>query len=475
MDIFKLVGSVFIDTDEANKSLQKTDKKAETLGDTLASGAKKAGKFAIGLGTAAAGAVTALVGVASSAADTMDVIDKASQRMDISAESYQELAHAASLSGVEMSTLEKAAKKLEGTDLNMDDALAQIYELGTAEERSAKAAELFGEAVAYQMSPMLNASAEDMAAMKQEAHDLGLVLDQDTVSAGAALNDTLNNIKDALGGLVTNLGASLLPIVQQGADMLLEFLPTIQEIINKIAPVLSEFLSALLPILLQFVETILPPILTLAEALLPLLQLLCELILPLITTLVSALAKLLTSVVIPAITKVVTTIKDAVQKAISNFETAKTKVISVFEAIKEGVKKPINGVIGMINKMIDALNALSFDIPDWVPVLGGKSFGFNLTPIPLLANGGDVVGGGKAIVGEAGAELIDLPQGARVTPLTKGEDALNTKAMLATMQEMLATMKEQNDNLVMAFSEALNNTNIKWDDRQIGRMINKYA
>jgi len=475
VDIFKLVGSVFVDTEEANKSLSKTDDKANSVGQTLLGGAKKAGQFAAGLATAGTAAVGALVKVASSAAETADTVDKASQRMDITAESYQELAHAASLSGVEMSTLEKAAKKLEGTDLNMDQALEQIYALGTAEERSAKAAELFGESVAYSMGPMLNASAEDMAAMKQEAHDLGLVLSDDAVKSGAELNDALTNVKDSLTALGTNIGAALMPIVKEGCDMIIGFLPTLMSIVDDIAPIAQEFLSSLLPILLQFAETVLPPILTLAEALLPLLQLLCELILPLITKLVEALAKLIVNVVIPAITKVVNAIKTAIENAITNLTNAKEKVISIFDAIKEGVKKPINAVIGMINKMIDALNALSFDIPDWVPVLGGKSFGFNLSNIPLLANGGNVVGGGSAIVGEAGAELINLPTGATVTPLSRGEDALNTKAMLSVMSEMLDEMKAQNENLAGIIADALNGVGINWDDRQLGRLVHKYA
>ena len=44
LEIFKLVGSVFVDTGEAEKSLQKTDKKAGSLGSTLVSGIKSIGK-----------------------------------------------------------------------------------------------------------------------------------------------------------------------------------------------------------------------------------------------------------------------------------------------------------------------------------------------------------------------------------------------------------------------------------------------
>ena len=182
MEIFKLIGSVMVDTADAEKSIQKTSDEAEGFGTKLSNGIKTAGKWAAGVAAGAAAVGAAMVKASKDTAAEMDAIDKGSQRMKITAQSYQELAHAAGLSGVSMSALEKAAKKLEGTDMNLDEALDQIYAMGTAEERAAKAAEIFGDSVAYEMTPMLNASAEDMAAMRQEAHDLGLVMSDEAVA-----------------------------------------------------------------------------------------------------------------------------------------------------------------------------------------------------------------------------------------------------------------------------------------------------
>ena len=55
----------------------------------------------------------------------------------------------------------------------------------------------------------------------------------------------------------------------------------------------------------------------------------------------------------------------------------------------------VNGVIRGINKMVDAINNIKFDVPEWVPGLGGKSFGFNIPKVgelalPRLAEGGYV-------------------------------------------------------------------------------------
>lgn len=64
LEIFRLVGSVFVDTDAADKSLKKTDKDAEGLGTKLVNAGKAAGKFALGVVGAAGAAGAALVAVA---------------------------------------------------------------------------------------------------------------------------------------------------------------------------------------------------------------------------------------------------------------------------------------------------------------------------------------------------------------------------------------------------------------------------
>ena len=254
MEIFKLIGSVMVDTADAEKSIQKTGDKAEGLGNKLADGAKTAGKWALGVAGAAAAVGTAMISAAKDTAATADTIDKASQRMKMDAESYQELAYAANLSGVEMSTLERAAKKLEGTDLSMDEALDQIYALGTEEERAAKAAELFGESVAYQMTPLLNASAEDMAAMKQEARDLGLVMGNDVVKDGAALNDMFTKVEDSIKMLKNGLLVELMPYIMEILDWVIKNIPKISATVKKVMDALMPIIKPILNGIMSLVE-----------------------------------------------------------------------------------------------------------------------------------------------------------------------------------------------------------------------------
>lgn len=257
MELFKLFGSIMIDSAEAEKSISKTGEQAEGLGSKLAGGLKTAAKWAAGITTAAVAVGGAMVSAAKDTAAAMDVVDKGAQRMKISTDAYQELAHAADLSGVSMSTLEKAAKKLEGTDINFDEAIEQIYALEDANDRAALAAELFGESVAYQMTPMLNASAEDMAAMRQEAHDLGLVMGEEAVANGAAMNDMFAKVEGSIGALKNSLVSEFMPYVMEILQWVIDNMPQIQETVKSVMDAVWPLVKTVLDLIMQA----LPPLL----------------------------------------------------------------------------------------------------------------------------------------------------------------------------------------------------------------------
>lgn len=130
------------------------------------------------------------------------------------------------------------------------------------------------------------------------------------------------------------------------------------------------------------------------------------------------------------ISTVMGSIQTGISTALSSIKTnwsnmwtnMKTTVVNIFNGIWSSIKGVINSIIGGIesmanavikgiNSMIKALNNLSFDVPDWVPEIGGKTFGFNIPTIstisiPRLATGGVVDQATVAMIGEAGQEAV---------------------------------------------------------------------
>lgn len=113
------------------------------------------------------------------------------------------------------------------------------------------------------------------------------------------------------------------------------------------------------------------------------------------------------------------TIKDSIT---DSWNELKENTSTVWGQIKNVIKNPINAIIKFINKLISgvvegingmtsALNNVSFDVPDWIPGIGGGTFGFNIPQIsvpeiPMLAKGAVFRGGNPFM-----AIVNDQPRG----------------------------------------------------------------
>lgn len=109
-------------------------------------------------------------------------------------------------------------------------------------------------------------------------------------------------------------------------------------------------------------------------------------------------------------------------------------VKEIFKGIWNGIvaiiEAAINFIIDGINLLISALNTIHFEIPDWVPIIGGKSFGIN---IPLVSR----------------VELPRLAEGAVIPPNREFMAVLGDQKSGTNIETPLATM-------VQAFKQAMN-------------------
>lgn len=119
------------------------------------------------------------------------------------------------------------------------------------------------------------------------------------------------------------------------------------------------------------------------------------------------------------------------------------------------IEAAINFIIDGINLLISALNTIHFEIPDWVPIIGGKSFGIS---IPLVSQ----------------VELPRLAEGAVIPPNREFMAVLGDQKSGTNIETPLATM-------VQAFKQAINETGgmggrqitvvMQLDHRELGRAV----
>ena len=147
------------------------------------------------------------------------------------------------------------------------------------------------------------------------------------------------------------------------------------------------------------------------------------------------------------ISNVLNTIKNIWNNIWTGLKTTVTNIFNgiwntiknIINSILGGIEGMANGVVNGINTVVKALNKLKFDIPDWIPGLGGKTFGFNIgmiprVSIPRLAKGG--------VLTEATTVLAGEYSGAKTNP----EIITPQNIMRDTFEDVLSNYSGNNDD-----------------------------
>lgn len=224
------------------------------------------------------------------------------------------------------------------------------------------------------------------------------------------------------------LGSALLPYVSSLAGILSKLAPKIEEnkdLIFKVAIVVGVLASAIVALNAAFkVWIILTQAWSAVTKIATAVQAAYNFVLALnpITLIVIAIVALI------AILAIAWQKSDKFREVVSNaFQKTKDFAVKAFEGIVNFVKSLPEKLVAIGKTIINALTTpyrvaflgiaklwnmtvgkINFEIPDWVPGIGGKGFSFPKLPevIPALANGGIVTKPTLALVGEAGAEAV---------------------------------------------------------------------
>ena len=297
--------------DKLKDSLKKAASELKSFGSGLASVGKSAASFTLkGLKTAAVGGAAAFTGLATAAisaannvAAAGDQIDKESQKLNMSREAYQEWSYVLSQNGADIAQLgsgmEALVDKMKAAGEGSEEITGMFGELGismdalktatpeeafemvvkglqgmTDETRKAQIAqELLGDSGA-ELMPLLNSTAEATEKLKQEAHDLGMVMSDDAVDAAVKYTDSVDKMKRVGTALFQNITSELLPGFTMIADGLVGLATGQEDATSKIKDGVKDIVEnvrEMLPMVLDVIREVLPLLVTAIVESLPLL------------------------------------------------------------------------------------------------------------------------------------------------------------------------------------------------------------
>lgn len=284
LEIFKLVGSVFVDTDKADKSLQKTDKTAGGLGSKLLSAGKAAGKFALGVVGAAGAAGAALIAVAENTREyrteqgkLQAAFETSGFSAEVARETYEGLNGILGDSGQAVEAANHLAKLATTeeelatwTDIctgvyatfgdslpieNLTEAANETAKVGTLTGGLADALNWAGvNEEAFQASLDACSTEQERQALITETLN-GLYSDAATAyrDVNGAIIDA-NMAQDNLNNAMAGIGAAVEPFLTMGkqllADVLEKLTPVLASLAETVIPVLSSALASITEIAL---------------------------------------------------------------------------------------------------------------------------------------------------------------------------------------------------------------------------------
>lgn len=352
VEVFKLFGSIFVNNDEANKSIAETEKKSKGVASTLGSGIKTAAKW----GTALVGGAAAGVGALSSVAEStreyrteMGKLDTAFTTNKFTAadakQTYSDLYAVVGDSGQateaanHLSLLCDSTKDLQswteictgvygqfGDSLPIEgltEAANETAKVGTVtgsladalnwmgvseDEFNEKLAKCSSEQERQQLiTSTLTSLYSDASAQYKETN--GDVMESnrahqqlsDTMAQiGAVAEPVLNSLiglggklleqlSPIIEGVADSLAPALINICEEVAPIIVSMLEQIMPLIEELLPFIAQLMEQLAPLIVQIVEQLFPPLLQIIQDLLPYFMQIIQAIMPLFSTLVELL------------------------------------------------------------------------------------------------------------------------------------------------------------------------------------------
>ena len=451
--------------------------KAKTAVSAVGSAAENVAQKTKGLSTAAGGLLTAMGALAYKTAQNADELNTLSQQTGISTDDLQKMAYAADLVDVSVDNITGAFTKMKKgmagsgtafadlgvaiTDANgqMRDANDVFYEVLEAlsqipneTERDQVAMDIFGKS-ADQLAGIIDDGGQSLKELGEEAENLGIIMDSETLDSLNAVNDELDKLKAQAAGELAKAGAealeALTPLLETIIDKLsqlftwigsldesqMQTILTIAAVIAAISPI-AGLIATICGAITSFL-TIWPQVQAAgaavkAFALANPMALVVAAIVALAAIVITNWDKIkpiLEAVwakvkeIFDKVHDKITTVTDKIKEA---FESVKESVTAVWEGITGAIKSAINSVIELINSLAAKVNLVG----DKINESGlAKLLGIHIPTIPaipLLASGGSL-GSGSAIVGEGGPELLTMRNGrADVQPITTTTNTYNT-------------------------------------------------
>ena len=304
-----------------------------------------------------------------------DDIDKSSQKLGLSSDTYQELSYAMERSGASIDDVSKGMKNItnaiagtqdgvKGASSDFDklgvsltnadgsmksseqvlmDSIDALSSMSDETQRNALANDIFGKSY-QELSPLLNSGSDGIKDLMQEAQDYGMVMSGDAVDASAKYADSLNRMQGTVTGLKNNLLGAFLPSLTDVIDGFTDLARGSDGAEDKIKTgvqgMISQFQS-MLPQLTNIITSVAQTVLAVAP----------EVISSLMTGILDALPQLM-----PIATQVITTLVTSLVSLLPQIlDTGIKIIVELIHGLTDAIPQLVEMLPDIINSIVTVL------------------------------------------------------------------------------------------------------------------------
>ena len=369
MNVFELFAKINVDSSGFESSVKKAG--------SVAKNALLGATGAIAVGTALMG--KQFVSAAKDTAAYGDNVDKMSQKIGISAESYQKWDYVMQRAGTSIDSMKMGMKTLSKQAESNSDAFQKLgisqeqvasmsqeelfeatvrglagMEEGT--ERAALASELLGRASA-DMGPLLNQGTEAIDEQMEMAEKYGMVMPDSAVKASAAFEDSVTTMKMTMQGLRNRMMGNFLPAITQVTDGLGKLFAGDMSGADDVAKGIENVITKMSDLMPKIIEVGGKVVRALADSILQNIPKLIPVVTQLFVDIAKYCIEALPQIIEIGIQIITTLINTIVEELPNLIEIFVQGIIQIATAIVEALPQLIEAIVGAIPIIIEALLA----------------------------------------------------------------------------------------------------------------------
>lgn len=432
----KIAERLKITEKEAKKLHGQVTKVAKAMKEDLAKASKVC---AVGI-TAIAGATVVTLNKTREYADR---IDDMSKKIGISKKSFQEWDYIIKQNGAEIDVVQRGMKTLVTQSLNVvngnkesiktfkklgvnvkdsnghlknqevlfSEVIEKLQKMPQGLEKSAMATKLLGKA-GVELQPLLAENAKTISDLKKEMYDLGLVIDDKTIDAANTFSDNILTIQRSMGAIMMSMGNDLIPTLNDTCKTIISNMPAIRETVTPILQGICEVVK----FVIDNFETLKVVTISVASSFLAfkVLTTINTLWITYTTAVKNAtLAQQMMNFVINMnpIMRLITIISASIGLIV--MLEMKTKILT-------NTFKKLGEVVGKVWDKMHQAQPTSYTLP-----AQEKKSDESKPKVNKYASGTLYAHGGKAVINEKGAELVELPEGSKVMTANATKQIMN--------------------------------------------------